>query len=92
MGVVHAQHLTVDFNLGPHGAVVGHLEIKVLTLDDGVAAIDHHVALAHGHIWEILLIGVRIFLIATLVVILLETYHVDLLFLHLRQDVLGDEA
>ena len=92
MGVVYAQNGAADIDLGPHGAVVGHLEIKVLTLDDGVAAIDHHVALAHGHIWEILLIRVRIFLITTLVVVLLETYHVDLLFLHLRQDVLGDEA
>ena len=92
MGIVHTDNLAVHINLSPHGTVVGHFEIEILEVLDGEAAVDDHVALTNDHIGEIVFIRIRVLLIATMIIILLEADDVNLLFLHLREDILSDEA
>ena len=92
VGIVDTIGLFTDLNLCPHGAVVGHLEIQVLIVRDGIATVNHHITLTRGHIREIFLIGIRVLAVAALVVVLLEAGNVHLLSLHLGEDVLCNEA
>ena len=56
--IIDAVNVVVDVDLHPHGTVVRLLEVNVLFIDDGIAAIDDHVVIAKGRVGEIILVGV----------------------------------
>ena len=90
--VVNTIDMVVDIHLCPHRTVIGHFEGQVLGLLDRISAVDYHVALANGHIGEIVLVGVGVLLVTALVKVFLETDDIHLLLLHLRQDILCHET
>ena len=81
--VIDAVDVIIDVDLHPHGTVVRLLEVDVLFIEDGISALDDHVVITKGRVGEVVLVGVRILLVATEVVILLETDDIHLLTLHL---------
>ncbi len=92
MDIKDTDLLSLDVDIGPHGTLVGIVEKKGLATLDGKTAEDHHVAATNGHIGEILLITLRILFVATVLVVLLQAEHVDLMASHLGKNVLSQES
>ena len=92
VGVEHTHNTTVDIDVGPHGTIVGRTEIDGLVTLYGIAAIDDHIAATCGGIGEVAFVAVGVELVATHILIFLDTEDIYILTLHLGQDIQRLEA
>ena len=92
MDVEYTHRLTIDIDIGPHGAVVGLLKEDGLGTSDRVAAVDCHILPSNNHVGEIITIYVAHLFVATDICVFLDAEDIHILAFHLGENILGNEA
>ena len=92
MDVEYTHRLTIDIDIGPHGAVVGLLKEDGLGTRYRIAAVDCHVLPSNNQVGEIFTVYVTHLFVATYIGVFLDAEDIHILSFHLGEHVLGNEA